>query len=567
MGPRLRGCCESPLNSGIMLKTNFIRQPMSTLPKITPPDDQQFDLFHGLPVDARKPVLRTALDSGRRFVTGDPKAIFLGTTPLPDYLKQAGQLAAFTVASLLDQQDWSFFEGRYAATGRAPYSPRLMVGLILYGVMQGVHSLRDLERLGRLDLGCMLVTGGITPDHTNIGRFIVMHEESLTQDFFESLTGTIIKATGSDSTRVAGDGTVIEAACSHYKLLKEEAVRASAEAAQRAHDNEPLNATAQRKQQTSAERVRILEERKKARQRSGRATDTLAVSRTEPEAMVQPLKRGRGSSPSYKPSVLANRDRIVTAMAVHPSMETKVLGAMLDQSKRATGEAVSEVLLDAGYFDDSVIAATLERDVSLLCPEGKTPGTPKQSTAFHKSQFGYDPTTDQYRCPQGQVMVLLRSLSATPGKRAYGLYGTTACGNCAKRADCTKTKARHIRRHPEETLRDGLRQVMEHPKARLIFSSRKAMVEPVFSHLREQQGLNRFRRKGLQQVKREFALHILAHNLSRAVALLRAISTHFPAVYGRFGAVVSMFSVLLTRQMSHFEPDQHFCMTLTAGSK
>ena len=38
-----------------------------------------------------------------------------------------------------------------------------------------------------------------------------------------------------------------------------------------------------------------------------------------------------------------------------------------------------QVLLDAGYFDDSVIPATLERDVSLICPEGKTPGTPSST--------------------------------------------------------------------------------------------------------------------------------------------------------------------------------------------
>jgi hypothetical protein len=28
----------------------------------------------------------------------------------------------------------------------------------------------------------MWVTGGIAPDHANIGRFIVLHEDSLTQD-------------------------------------------------------------------------------------------------------------------------------------------------------------------------------------------------------------------------------------------------------------------------------------------------------------------------------------------------------------------------------------------------
>lgn len=333
----------------------------STAPKITPPDDPQFNLFQGLPADSRKVELKTARDSGRRFVTGDSKAIFLGTVPLADYLKQSGQVAPFTVAQLLDEQDWSVFENRYGATGRAPYSPRLMLGLILYGVMQGVHSLRELERLARLDLGCMWVTGGIAPDHTNIGRFIGMHEASLTQGFFEGLTSSILAATGSRSTRVAGDGTVIEAACSHYKLLKEEAMKARADVAQRELESHPDNVAAQLKQQASADRLRIFEERKKARQRSGRATDTLGVSPTEPEAMVQRLKRGRGTGPSYKPSVLANEDRIVTAMDVHPSMETKVVAAMLDQNKRVTGEPVKEVLLDAGYFDDGVITATLER--------------------------------------------------------------------------------------------------------------------------------------------------------------------------------------------------------------
>src|SRR4051812_22938226 len=128
---------------------------MNTARKIGLPDDGQFKLFGGVPTTAAAPLLQTAVNSGRRFVTGDAHAIFLGTTRLEAYLKQSGQHAPFIVARLLDEQDWLPFEQRYAATGRAPYAPRLMLGLILYGVMQGVHSLRELERLARLDLGCM----------------------------------------------------------------------------------------------------------------------------------------------------------------------------------------------------------------------------------------------------------------------------------------------------------------------------------------------------------------------------------------------------------------------------
>ena len=65
---------------------------------------------------------------------------------------------------------------------------------------------------------------------------------------------------------------------------------------------------------------------------------------------------------------------------------------------------------------------------------------------------------------------------------------------------------------------------MQQPQARERYIKRQAMVEPVFSHLRYRQGLNRFRRKGLTGVRLEFSLHAMAYNLSRAVAVGRYAS-------------------------------------------
>jgi hypothetical protein len=204
---------------------------------------------------------------------------------------------------------------------------------------------------------------------------------------------------------------------------------------------------------------------------------------------------------------------------------------MLDQSARVTGAKAEEVLLDAGYFDDEVIEATLARDVSLLCPEGQWPAKTREEGLFHKSAFDYHPQTDTYHCPAGQTLILLSKCEQTPRTRAHRVYGATTCGDCHLRANCTKAaQGRRIKRYPEDEQREALRLVMQHPQARRIFSQRKAIVEPVFSSLRSQQGLNRFRRRGLQAVKREFALHVLAHNLSRAVALSRALFTLLYAV-------------------------------------
>ncbi len=74
---------------------------------------------------------------------------------------------------------------------------------------------------------------------------------------------------------------------------------------------------------------------------------------------------------------------------------------------------------------------------------------------------------------------------------------------------------------------------MRQPQAQQEFVQRQAMVEPVFSHLRLIQGLTRFRRLGLAGVKREFALHVLAYNLSRAVATLFIFLLVLPGVFWR----------------------------------
>lgn len=83
------------------------------------------------------------------------------------------------------------------------------------------------------------------------------------------------------------------------------------------------------------------------------------------------------------------------------------------------------------------------------------------------------------------------------------------------------------------------------------------MVEPVFSHLRGQQGLNRFRRQGLKQVKSEFALHIMAYNLSRAVALLRALLPSLSAVFDRIAALLTDLGLALEPIRNHFAANEH----------
>ena len=87
--------------------------------------------------------------------------------------------------------------------------------------------------------------------------------------------------------------------------------------------------------------------------------------------------------------------------------EAAVIPEMLDQAERITETRPDELLLDAGYYCESVITTTLEQDISLLCPEGRQPGELKKSKQFQKGHFKYDEVTDSYQCPAGQQLRLL----------------------------------------------------------------------------------------------------------------------------------------------------------------
>ena len=299
------------------------------------------------------------------FEDPDPREIRIGALPLDAHLRQMGLRDALVVRELLAERDWSAFEAHYSAEGRPGYAPWLMAGIVLFGLLRGVSSLRALERFARSDLECLWVSGGITPDHSVLGRFVQRHERELSQDLFASVSAAALERTKSNTQRLAGDGTTLEAMSSRFALLKREALQ--------------------------AQRERLREADIEANEHLERAAQVLA-------------------------------------------------------------------------------------------------------------------------------------------QRPYVQYATPACGGCARRGECTRGEGRTIQRSVGQELKDLLREVvMAHPQAKRIFARRKAMVEPVFASLRERQGVNRFRRRGLRGVRLELRLHVMAYNIGRVLAYAkrRAIGQGF----------------------------------------
>lgn len=475
--------------------------------------------LHGL----RRPVAAV------RFVDPDPRDIRIGDRRLDEHLQAMGLRDGLRLRQVLSELDWSEFVSCYSHGGRPGYAPWLMVGIILFGLMRGSSSLRELERFAKGDLECMWVSGGISPDHSILGRFIMRHEQSLSGPLFEAIVQKALQRTDSNKQCLAGDGTVLEAMSSRFALIRREALQQLCEQAQESGADADGPADADDQNATVDKKVASLSSQSEALRRAQQALSerprAQAVVMTEPEAGLLKLKNGRGYRPAYQVTVLANAARVVVDAQVHGSNEQ---AALIQTLKRLESEQTQELLLDAGFNSYEILELTLEQQISVLCPEqSESQSTDERSSRVSRHWpmrlFRYEAEGDYYVCPSGQPLHPQRHFAGNPaeGKRAYVQYATPACRTCQSRSQCTTREARTVQRTQGQDIKEALRQVMQQPQAKQRFAQRKAMVEPVFSTLRERHGLNRLRRRGLDQVRLEVRLHLMAYNLSRVLAYAR----------------------------------------------
>jgi transposase len=527
-----------------MMPTKTVRRRVMVLDT-----SNQLSLFDEEIVEALPKASNTATERAVKFHAPDPRDILINQIRLEDHLKAVGLTTPLKMRVVLERLSFAEFEKHYQPGGRPPYAPQAMLSVILYGIVQGISSLRDLERMARSDLGCWWLSGGIMPDHSVIGRFVQQHGALLTESFFEQLTRQVLKATGSGTGTVAGDGTVIEAMSSRFKLIREEALNEALETALQKAQEQADQAQAKLRLEQLKQAKQQLTERQSTQAAKGKDPAKTQVQQNEPEAVVQPQKNSKDFSSAYKPSVLANDKRVIVACTVHPSSETAVVPELLDRAQ-ALGQ-VDTALFDSGYFSEGILRATEERSIELLCPEGQSLGDDwnKQSDKqFPKSRFDYLPEEDVYVCPNQQRLTRSGHYRGNAANPAYTEYATDACPNCPLKSKCTRSETgRKIKRYAIDTEKDALRTKMAQSEHRQRYRSRQAMVEPVFSQLRGRQGLQRFRRNGLSAVRVEFALHAMAYNLGRAVVLV---------------AFTSLFGHLWHRLMDYYRASMAFLSLL-----
>jgi transposase len=119
-------------------------------------------------------------------------------------------------AELLDLCDWSAWEARYhGRIGQPPIHPKIVAGLLLYGLRNQVRSSRRLEYMASHAIDFIWLAEGHRPDHSTICEFRTRFATEL-RDLFQQVIRIALKAGALSLAEVAFDGTRVKANNNRY---------------------------------------------------------------------------------------------------------------------------------------------------------------------------------------------------------------------------------------------------------------------------------------------------------------------------------------------------------------
>lgn len=411
------------------------------------------------------------------------------------------------------------------AKGRPAYAPELLLKIWLAAYLSGHRSCRKVEELCRDFMPMVWLTSGECPDHHTLWRFWHRHRDVIAR-VFEASVRIAVRLGMVDMALHAIDGTKIGAASSTHRVVGEEQVQAKLarlderirqiegeiERARANDSDQPLEVLSEELQERQRLRDRVKEELQIVSAAGTR------INPREPEAR---LMKKVGLGYNAQNVVDAKCSIVVAQTVVADANDERQLVPMLDQVKETFGEVARETLADGGYNTLASVAAAEAKNYPILLSASGSDPENHQDDPFHITQFRYDEPSDQWSCPQGQILTRRRQRFDKRRNTTVTIYRSQACRTCPVRDQCTSD-----RRGRSIELRDGLLPMIRLRQKRAIATNREllkrrmAIAERVFAVEKSILAFRRFRMCGLSGARTEWGFLSAVHNIKVILGVL-----------------------------------------------
>lgn len=467
-----------------------------------------------------------------RFIEGlDRRQTSLLPACIDDYVDESNPARA--IDAFIDMLDLAAlgFNVEPGATGRPGYHPATMLKLYLYGYLNQVQSSRRLERECARNLELIWLTGQLKPDFKTIADFRRDNGPAVRKVCrqFVALCRDIDLL---DASIVAIDGSKFKAVNAKAKSFTREKIERRLGEIDAAitrylgeldRADEVHNKTGMMPQEARLARVikKLAHHRKEQRtlqamEQRMDSTGETQVSLTDPDcrAMATTSKQPRVVGYNVQSAVETKHHLIVAHEVTNHGYDRDALSMMATAAKEVMPGEI-EAVADKGYYKGEEIVACELAGVPVTVSKPNTSNAGAEGR-FDKADFVYVPDEDTYVCPAGERLTY-HFTSELDGKLMRS-YWTTACAACPVKKKCTTGKERRVRRWEHEAILERVQRRLDDNPSKIPLRSKT--VEHPFGTIKAWMGATHFKMRTLKHVATEMALHVLAYNMTRVIAII-----------------------------------------------
>jgi transposase len=398
--------------------------------------------------------------------------------------------------------------------GAPPFDPAMMVCLLLYAYGVGVFSSRKIAQACERNLAFVAIVGPDRPDFCTISDFRKLHLEA-----FRDVFGQVLRVAGEAGLvklgNVATDGTKMQGNASRHKAMSYGSMRKEADRLR-----EDIEALVTQAHQQDTEDDAALGSRRGdelpaelARREDRLATIEAAMRRLEARA-----KADAEAERQRRAEVEAQRQRLGTprrGKAPQPVDETPADKAQTNFTDpelqiMRTNNKGWEYCGNAQASVDAAHQIIVACDVTAESNDKHQAEPMAQLTVASLEQAGIVPPKDTTGAAQ--------KIPATYDSGYYSAAAAAAVEQLGFDPYMATERQRH--QAPEAaspaqfvTAKEHMAAKVRTPEGRAVYARRKVIVEPVFGQIKEGRGFRRFLLRGLDNIRGEWRLVCVTHNL------------------------------------------------------
>ena len=412
--------------------------------------------------------------------------------------------------------------------GNPCYDPKAMLKLLLYGYSYGVRSSRKLERETHYNLSFIWLMGGLKPDHKTIAEFRRKNKEALKRALtqcvrlclkLDLIDGNILFVDGS---KIRGNASIKntwdELKCRKVLAKAEQRISevlAEAEALDRAEDSLPSMV----KIKERLEDALSLKERVTAIMAELEQSGKKSLNTVDKECARINSLHGTGAGYNAQVVVDDKHGLIVSSDAISANFDQGQFSVQIDQAGRVLAKPCRTAVADAGFADTEDLGKIDRQGIQVVVPTARLVSG-KQAGEFDKRNFNYDPASNSYLCPRGEVLID-NGISHKRKSRVYRINKAAICLKCPAFGKCTTARlGRKVTRLDQEALRQKLEEEYALSENQAIYKRRQQKVELVFGHFKRNLGVNSFLLRGQEGAKAEVAILSVCFDVRRMLSLL-----------------------------------------------